>query len=74
MPKDYFAKKGNKKSGGGPFRMAGYSYPITSPTKNRRTKSSAISSEDAFAHNASSATASHFGHPHGPKPTEKKEE
>ena len=24
MPKEYFAKKGNKKSGGGPFRMKSY--------------------------------------------------
>ena len=33
MPGKYFKKKGNKRSGGGPFTMKGYTYPGTAPTK-----------------------------------------
>ena len=51
-----------------PFKMKGYSYPGTAPVKHRRTKSTAMTHEDASAHNATPATESHYGHPHGARP------
>ena len=57
-----------KQKFGTPFTMKGYTYPGTAPTKNRRTKSTAITPEKAAEHNALPATDDHFGHPHGPKP------
>ena len=60
-----------------PFKMKGFSgfgnspAKDASPSKHRRTKSTAISYEDASAHNASPPTEDHFGHPHGPPPTAK---
>tara|TARA_R110002020_G_scaffold256862_1_gene470542 strand:- start:917 stop:1330 length:414 start_codon:yes stop_codon:yes gene_type:complete len=57
------------------FKMKGHSLPginqRKSPTKHRRTKSTVMSGEEASAHNATPATESHYGHPHGSKPEKK---
>ena len=34
MPKEYFKKKGKKRSGGGPFRLKGYAFPGESMAKD----------------------------------------
>jgi len=55
-----------------PYKMRGHTLPgikqKQSPAKHRRTKSTAITHEDASAHNRLAATESHYGHPHGDKP------
>ena len=69
---------GGSKKGGGLEVKSAYkmkyqgkhsAFPFkSSPTKNRRTKSSVMSAEEAVAHNALAATKSHYGHPHGAPP------
>ena len=65
-----------------PFKMKGSGHyglgnsspaKAKSPTKDRETWSLEHDRAGAAAHNASKATASHHGAPHGPKPPEMKE-
>jgi len=56
-----------------PFKMKGsslYGLGNSSPAKDRETWSSAAHRDEAADHNKLKATKSHFGDPHGPKPTE----
>jgi len=63
-----YKMKGSENLGYGNQHSSSRGVPYASPAKDRETWSVEAHRDEAAAHNALSATADHFGSPHGSKP------